>query len=90
MDKFKQMGFKVKIPIPSSKQKSNKGQKDKIRALWIELHKAGKLRDGSDTALNHFVRNRFKVDRVEWLTSKQAGTVIECLKKWLAREEKCD
>ena len=87
LKRFKEMGFRVKfVPSPSSNQKSTKEQKDMIRALWIELSKAGKLRNGSDTALNHFVRNRFKVERVEWLTPKQAGAVIEALKQWLARE----
>jgi len=84
---FKKLGFKTRLSPPSS-HRSEKTPIDKIRALWINLHKAGKTEDGSETALNHFVKNTYGVERVEWLSRKQASWAIEALKHWLNREGK--
>lgn len=59
----------------------------KIRALWIELRDQGGITDGSEKALQAFVRRQTGVDALAWLSTGEASDVIESLKKWLARVE---
>lgn len=87
LDHFKTLGFKV---VPSKKRPQSRPladdlQSTKIRALWLELHTAGKVRNPDESALAAFVKRQTKVDALQWLTTKQASAVIEELKKWLAR-----
>lgn len=56
-----------------------------IRALWIELHEAGAVRDSSEKALASYVKRMTRVAALQWLDVYQAQTVIEALKKWRAR-----
>lgn len=67
----------------------------KIRAVWIEMAKRGIIRDGSEQALNQFVRNtinpllksqKLMVISVAALDYKQGSIVLERLKKWRERE----
>jgi phage gp16-like protein len=60
----------------------------KIRALWIELHQAGKVRDGSEKALAAFVKRMSRKDSLNWCSVVDKTAIIEALKKWLEREEK--
>ncbi|WP_299001749.1 gp16 family protein [uncultured Shewanella sp.] len=103
---FKQKGF---TPYKSpSKQTatgrlSPKGGKakvaeiDKIRAIWITMFKQNIVRDGSETALDSYVRRMSArlnitndiakgVDSVAWLNPEQAYKVLESLKNWHKRE----
>ncbi|PMN73685.1 gp16 family protein [Enterovibrio norvegicus] len=63
----------------------------KIRALWITMAKEGIIRDGSETALDAYVRRMTKrqngkgVDHIAWCDDEQAFRVIEALKQWLNR-----
>ena len=57
----------------------------KIRQLWIELTQAGKVRNASEAAMNKYVQRMTGVAHAKWLDVAQASTVIEALKKWLAR-----
>lgn len=57
----------------------------KIRQLWIELAQAGKVRNTSEMAMNKYVQRMTGVAHAKWLDVAQASTVIEALKKWLAR-----
>jgi len=57
----------------------------KIRQLWIELTQAGKVRNASESAMNKYVQRMTGVAHAKWLDVPQASTVIEALKKWLAR-----
>lgn len=67
----------------------------KIRAVWIEMHKASVIRDGSEDALNTFVRNIVNpilqqqnkpvVLNVQSLDYKLGTIVLERLKKWQKR-----
>lgn len=57
-----------------------------IRSLWIQLHQAGKVKNSSEEALAAYVKRMTKVEALQWLDVKAASTVIEALKKWLARE----
>ena len=60
-------------------------QSKKIRALWMELHKAGAVRDPSEQALAAYVKRQTKIESLKWLTTPQASGVIESLKQWLIR-----
>lgn len=68
----------------------------KIRATWINMAKNGMVRDGSEQALNAWVRGvanpiyaacgvNIQVLNVGALDDKMAGLVLERLKKWQAR-----
>lgn len=64
-----------------------------IRAVWITMHRHGLLRDGSETALNHYVErqtvrmnNGIGVAEVAWLSDTLAYRVLESLKNWHKRE----
>lgn len=57
-----------------------------IRALWIDLYHLGALdSDGSDTALDAFVRRQCEVSALRFLRAGDAPAVIEALKAMLAR-----
>ena len=62
------------------------GQSRKIQALWITMHKAGKVRNSSDKALLAMVKRVTGVDRLEWCTDIQKSAVMESLKQWAKRE----
>lgn len=64
-----------------------------IRAIWITMAKHGLLRDGSETALDHYVERQtvrlnkgVGVARVAWLDGALAYSVLEPLKHWHKRE----
>lgn len=87
---MKTKGFKVK---PAGKAKTrqplvNYPQAKKLRALWLEMHTQGFVRDSSEEALRRWIKRETKVDRLEWLTTAQASLAIEKLKSWQARELK--
>lgn len=82
LDHLKACGFKV---VRQSRKLADDPQSKMIRALWLQLHAAGKVRNPSETALAAFVTRQTKVDALQWLSSEQASAVIEELKKWLAR-----
>ncbi|OPX57054.1 Mu-like prophage protein gp16 [Oceanospirillum multiglobuliferum] len=67
---------------------------DKLRAIWIEMHKAGHLKEGSERALISWVKHQTSrmnggvgVDSLEWLQKDQqmAARVLESLKLWQKR-----
>lgn len=87
LDHLKSKGFKVK---PSKNAKTTRPlasdeQSKKIRALWLDLHTAGAVRDPSEKALATYVKRMSKVGALQWLSSAQASAVIESLKSWLDR-----
>ncbi|STZ83109.1 phage associated protein [Bergeriella denitrificans] len=61
------------------------GQVKKIRALWLELHRLGAVRNPSELALAKFVKRMTGVDYQGWLDVDNASKVIEHLKKWVLR-----
>jgi len=73
---------------PASRHKPDieKGQADKVRALWIDMAKEGIVKNASETALNAYVKRLCGVDNVAWLPVKKGSFVIEALKAWAARE----
>ena len=68
----------------------------KIRAIWIQMHKDGIVKDGSERALNRFMHNTlFKAKNnqpnqliklnVQSLDDVEAAKLLEILKKWQSR-----
>lgn len=67
---------------------------DVMRAIWIEMHQAGIVRDGSEAALTAYAKRMsaqlnggIGVASLEWLErdGHMAAKVLEALKKWRAR-----
>ncbi|MGL0958494.1 gp16 family protein [Vibrio vulnificus] len=88
VDRMKQMGF---VPVNKNKVEAKKFrayESEKILAIWITMSKQGFLRNGSDMALDAYVRrmtsqiNGKGVAKLAWLDSEQAAYVLEALKKW--------
>ena len=86
ISEFKRLGWKQKA---KTKGKSipfkGKDPRNVALALWIELHKAGAVRDPSDNALASYASRMAKVDHWRWLDDEGCYVVIESLKSWLAR-----
>lgn len=101
MQELEQKGFKKTVKrqhSPSSKSAVKKSNiATKIRAIWIEMHKQGIIRDGSEQALNKWVRgianpilesrNQPIVLNVQSLNDQMASLVLERLKQWRKRTE---
>ncbi|MFL7009302.1 gp16 family protein [Enterovibrio norvegicus] len=66
----------------------------KIRALWITMAKEGIIRDGSETALDAYVRRMTKrqngkgIGCIGWCDDEKAYRILESLKKWQLRVRK--
>lgn len=99
IDGMKKRGFKPRkttVKTTDNKRLSPKSGKakhaemGKIRAIWIEMNRHGFVRDGSETALDAYVRRMTesqgnKVDILGWCNSDQCRTVLESLKSWHRR-----
>lgn len=86
LEALKSKGFKV---VPSNKKPSSTLADDPqsrlIRHLWLQLHKEGRVKDASETALASYVRRVTGVEQLQWLNRNQASSVIESLKSWANR-----
>ncbi|EIJ5166984.1 regulatory protein GemA [Salmonella enterica] len=87
LESMKKKGFRIK---PAGKAKSglpldNHPQSRKIRALWLEMAAAGIVRDRSENALARWIKRETGISALRWLSTEQASSVIEKLKKWQRR-----
>lgn len=87
---LKDLGFKVtpkngKAKTPGRKILADDGQSKKIRALWLEMHGQGIVRNPSEASLAAYVKRLTGIDALQWLSTEEASTVIETLKKWQKR-----
>lgn len=57
----------------------------KARALWAELARAGQVHTDTDAALMAYVQRQTKLEHWRFLNGYQVNSVIEALKRWLAR-----
>lgn len=73
---------------PQPRTLADDPQSKKIRALWLELHTVGEVRNPSESALAAFVKRQTGRDALQWLTAREASAVIEELKQWLLRADK--
>lgn len=85
LDHVKSRGWKPKTS-PMKARQTDDLQINMCRALWLELHAAGKVYNPEESALQRYAQRQTKVARLEWLNQKQMNTVIESLKKWLDRQ----
>lgn len=98
MDAMKSAGFKHQLKqgkkrlSPKSNTRVQADEISKIRAIWITMFKQNFLRDGSETALNSYVKRMtvqlnkgVGVDEVAWLNSYLGYKVLESLKNWHRR-----
>ena len=89
VDAMKKAGFKVKSPAVNGNVKNralaDDAQSKKIRALWLEMHNQGIVKNPSEASLCAYVKRMMKVDALQWLSTAQASVLIESLKKWQAR-----
>lgn len=81
---LKRCGFKP-IAKKQSRPLADDAQSRKIRALWLELHQSGAVRNPAESALAQFVKRQTGVAALQWLTVEQASAVIEDLKQWQKR-----
>lgn len=80
------LGFKIKSSNDKSSRKlADDPQSKKIRALWLEMHDQGIVRNPSEASLNAYIKKMTGVEALQWLTTEQARRVIEALKKWQKR-----
>jgi phage gp16-like protein len=83
LDHLKKCGFKPTAPRRAGDGDLPQDEQSKmIRALWLELHQAGVVRDPSERALNHWVKRMTGVERLAWCRPPQRASLIEMLKKW--------
>lgn len=88
---MKSCGFKVRVkPGTTQRQRGARAladddQSKMMRGIWLELHAMSIVRDPSEAALASFVCRHTKIEALQWLTSKQASSMIEHLKKWRNR-----
>lgn len=97
IDELTQKGFIIK-PRKQDSGKSKRARpaiyhndvkisdiRDKVLALWIEMHKQGIVRDGSDLALAAYCKKRSGYDHWHWISIDQASDITEGLKQWQSR-----
>ncbi len=86
VETMKKQGFKVKHRTDKSARKlADDAQSKKIRALWLDMHEQGIVRNPSEASLAAYVKRLTNVEALQWLDSRQASGVIEALKKWQQR-----
>lgn len=85
LDHLKRKGFQIK-PKAGTRPLADDAQSKKIRVLWLEMHAQGIVKAPGEASLAAYVKRLTKVDALQWLSTDQASTVIETLKKWQRRE----
>ncbi|HSH71582.1 MAG TPA: regulatory protein GemA [Methylophilaceae bacterium] len=90
LEHFKSKGWKARPPVKAKAARplSTDPQHQMIRGLWLELHELKAVLDPSEAAIQRFIKNQKRVDRIEWLKDNQASDIIEALKAWKARVTK--
>lgn len=87
VEKMKTAGFRVKRK-PSNRALADDPQSKMIRALWLELHELGAVRNPSEASLAAYVKRQTGVEALQWLDGDQSTQVIEALKQWRKRVKK--
>jgi phage gp16-like protein len=89
VEEMKRLGFKVKAkPGAGNRALAGDAQSKMIRALWLELHELGAVRNPSEASLANYVKRQTGVEALQWLNGEQSAKVIEALKSWLKRAKK--
>lgn len=94
LEAFKDLGFKPTATkrLSPSTAKGPQDERSAIRALWIFMHRAGFIQDGSETALNAWVQRMTAeanggagIAEVQWLRHQDAAKTLNSLKRWTRR-----
>lgn len=92
---MEEKGFKVKPTKKPRRMSSPSDTSLKIRAVWRTMHNDGFVRDGSDAALDRFVKRQTShinggqgVASLEWLRGNMEVMFLESLKQWHIRAMK--
>ena len=86
LDRMKQLGFQVESKDKTGvKNLADDAQSKLIRHLWLQLHKAGQVRNSSEKALAKFVENKVGVSALQFLSTKNADMIITHLRQWCKR-----
>lgn len=84
---LERLGFTAQTPkagtTPRKLDDSPEGKL--IRAIWLQLHAIGEVKNPSEAALMAYVLRIGKVSAIQWLSSSKVELVIETLKKWAVR-----
>jgi phage gp16-like protein len=59
----------------------------KIRAIWIEMGKEGRIRDRSERGLAHWVKRMVDKEDLRFCTEQELWMLVEAIKKWDGRTE---
>jgi phage gp16-like protein len=85
---FKALGWKPKRKTSSkSSSKYDDPQMRKVVAIWITLAQAKVVRNGSDQALQKYVKRTTGKENLRWCGGADLYQLIESLKQWAARED---
>ena len=86
LNRLKQLGFTVESKEKTGVSNLADDAKSKlIRHLWLQLHQAGQVRNGSEKALAKFVENKVGVSALQFLSTKNADMIITHLRQWCKR-----
>lgn len=86
LDRLKELGFEVESKDKTGvKNLASDAQSRLIRHLWLQLHYAGQVKNGSELALAKFIENRVKVSALQFLSTKHADMIINHLREWCKR-----
>lgn len=92
-DGLQARGFKA-MPSANKSPKSRGRRVDKLRAIWIEMHKSGQLNSGSEQALLHWAQKTVApywegepAPSLDWLENNHTAVnhALESLKRWQKR-----
>lgn len=84
-------GKKTKRRMSPKSGKAKYREMDMVRAIWITMSKQGFVRDGSESALDNYVRRTTNqadnkgVDHIGWCDADQIYKVLGSLKSWHRR-----
>lgn len=86
LNRLKQLGFQVESKEKTGVSNLADDAKSKlIRHLWLQLHQAGQVHNGSEKALAKFVENKVGVSALQFLSTKNADMIINHLRSWCKR-----
>lgn len=80
-------GFRLRLK-PGTRPLDNDALARKLRALWLDLHNLGIVKNPAEEALAAFAKRHTGLDALQWATTEQLSALVEKLKQWKKRTEK--
>ncbi|MFH1027795.1 MAG: regulatory protein GemA, partial [Pseudomonadota bacterium] len=89
LERYRELGWQSKpakkAGVRAARRLADDPQSKMLRALWIQLHQSGKVKDPSEAALCSFVKRMTRKDALQWLSDRDVTVVKKALKDWLER-----